>query len=218
MEQAKTITAIDKRYSALAGSTCCLSCGKAIDLAEPMPGESFVDLGSGRGTEVIRLAQKVGPDGFAYGIDVSEGMIDGSRSLAERLGIANAEFVRAELGSLPIQTGSIDCVISNCTINHASDKLAVWREIGRVLKKGGRFVVSDIYSIAPVPPEFANDPAAIAECWAGAVTKPEYLTQILQAGLSISKIAEESAPYKKGQIEVSSFSVIGYKAGCCCSV
>ena len=87
-----------------------------------------------------------------------------------------------ELEQLQVEDGVATLVISNCTINHAMDKRAVWSEIKRVLKKGGRFVVSDIYSLEPVPAKFANDPVAVAECWAGAITKEEYLSILSETG------------------------------------
>jgi arsenite methyltransferase len=212
-----SLVEINKRYSDLATSDCCLSCGGALDYSEPQKGEICLDLGSGRGTDVLRLAEAVGPDGFVYGVDISEGMIEKSVSTAQRLGITNVKFLKNELDAIDIPFGTIDLVISNCTINHASDKQAVWNEVFRVLKKGGRFVISDIYANETVPEEFRNDPIAIAECWAGAVTKEEYLRQLEIAGLTAVKLLEESAPYEKGKIKVSSITITGNKpAGCCC--
>ncbi|MCK5467049.1 MAG: methyltransferase domain-containing protein, partial [Cyclobacteriaceae bacterium] len=106
-------------------------------------------------------------------------------------------------------------VISNCTINHSDDKYRVWSEIERILKKSGRFVVSDIYSIGEVPDEYRNDPQAVAECWAGATTKQEYLDTLVKVGFKDIEIIEESAPYEKGKIEVVSFTIAGKKK--CCS-
>ena len=92
----------------------------------------------------------------------------------------------------------------------------MWREIARVLKKGGRFAVSDIYAVEPVPEAYRSDPAAIAECWAGAVTRDEYLGHIRQTGITEVRVVEESEPYEKGQARVVSFTVTGRKAvGCC---
>jgi len=205
--------AISVRYSALADSACCLSCGGAAGHAEPKAGEVCVDLGSGRGTDALRLAGQVGPQGMVYGIDLSEGMLDKARRTAERLGIANARFLRAELEELPLANGSADLVISNCTINHAADKLRVWEGIHRVLKPGGRFVVSDIYSLEPVPAQYREDPQAVAECWAGAVTREEYFRQLEQAGFPEVRVLEESQPYDKGPIRVASLTVAGFKPG-----
>ena len=140
------VQAIDARYSALSSGSCCLSCGGAIDHAKPRPGEICLDLGSGRGQDVLRLAEAVGPDGFAYGLDVAAGMLDTARRTAAKLGVANVAFLQSELERIPLPDKSVDLVISNCTINHAADKPAVWAEIHRVLKNGGRFVVSDIYA------------------------------------------------------------------------
>jgi ubiquinone/menaquinone biosynthesis C-methylase UbiE len=102
-------------------------------------------------------------------------------------------------------------VISNCTINHAADKQAVWNEVFRILKKGGRFVISDIYSSEQIPEEYKNDPVAIAECWAGSVTRYEYLEQLRVAGFSAIRIIEESDPYEKGKVMVSSWTIAGEK-------
>lgn len=219
MNENKVLDAVTTRYNSLAESTCCLSCGGASGKAGVRPGEICVDLGSGRGTDTLRMAEETGPDGFAYGIDVTPGMIETARRTAERLGVANAAFIHSELTTLPLASSSVDCVVSNCTLNHVSDKNAVWREIHRVLKPGGRFVVSDIYATAQVPDEFADDPAKVAECWAGAQTKDVYLSTVLGAGLMSLEIIEESEPYGKGEIEVASFTLTGKKpaaGGCCC--
>jgi arsenite methyltransferase len=204
-------TEINKRYSDLAESTCCLSCGGALDHCEAKTNEVCVDLGSGRGTDVLRLAENVGKDGFVYGIDISDGMILKARSTASRLGITNVKFIHSSLEKIKLPDSIADLVISNCTINHASDKQVVWNEVYRILKDGGRFVVSDIYSTEPIPEEYRNDPVAIAECWAGSVTREEYLQQLRNAGFNSIHIIEESAPYPKGQAMVSSWTLTGTK-------
>jgi arsenite methyltransferase len=206
-----SLVEINKRYSELAKSDCCLSCGGAINYAEAQTNEWCVDLGSGRGTDVMRLAETVGKNGMVYGVDISEGMIEKASGTAERLGITNARFIQSDLEKILLDDDIADLVISNCTINHATDKQAVWNEIYRILKKGGRFVISDIYSTSPVPEEYKNDPVAIAECWAGSVTRDEYLKQLETAGFSTVTIIEESAPYEKGKISVSSWTLSGKK-------
>jgi ubiquinone/menaquinone biosynthesis C-methylase UbiE len=202
---------IDKRYSVLAESTCCLSCGGAINYSGASEGDICVDLGSGRGTDVMRLAEKIGNNGFVYGIDVSAGMLQKARNTAERLGITNAEFINSPLEKINLDDGIADLVISNCTINHSSDKQTTWNEVFRILKKGGRFVVSDIYSVNPVPDDYRNDPVAVSECWAGSVTREEYLGQLQKAGFNSIKVIEESKPYEKGKILVSSWTIAGLK-------
>ena len=206
---------IQIRYSELAEDTCCLSCGSAIDYSKAKPGEVCVDLGSGRGTDVLRLAEEVGEDGFAFGIDVSDGMLKKAEKNAAKLGVTNVKFIKSKLEDIKIQSDTANLVISNCTINHSDDKYRVWSEIERILKKSGRFVVSDIYSIGGVPDEYRNDPQAVAECWAGATTKQEYLDTLVKVGFKDIEIIEESAPYEKGKIEVVSFTIAGKKK--CCS-
>jgi arsenite methyltransferase len=205
------VNEIDKRYSALAESSCCLSCGGAINYSAPFPGEICVDLGSGRGTDVLRLAEEVGKKGFAFGIDVSEGMLSKARRNAEKLGVENVRFIKSELENLPLEDNSVNLVISNCTINHANDKQAVWSEVFRLLKKGGRFVVSDIFSLQDVPEIYRNDPEAVAECWAGAIRKDLYFRILSECGFTKVEILEESLPYPKGKIEVASFTIAGFK-------
>lgn len=202
---------INRRYSELADSSCCLSCGGAINYSGAKTGEVCVDLGSGRGTDVIRLSETVGKEGFVYGIDISDGMIRKASNTASQLGISNVEFVQSPLEKINLRDNIADLVISNCTINHAADKQLVWNEVFRILRGGGRFVVSDIYAIEPVPEEYRNDPVAISECWAGSVTRNEYLEQLSNAGFIKIKIIEESAPYEKGKTRVSSWTVAGEK-------
>lgn len=206
---------IQIHYSVLAeDDNCCLSCGGAINYSKALPGEVCVDLGSGRGTDVIRLAQEVGEKGFAYGIDVSDGMLQKAKKTASKLGVNNVEFIKSELEDIHLPSVSVDLIISNCTINHASDKFKVWSEMERILKKGGRFVVSDIYSIGEVPEVYRKDPQAVAECWAGATTRQKYLDTLTRVGFKDIEIIEESHPYKKGKIEVVSFTIAGKKKCC----
>jgi len=209
-----SLTEINKRYSELADTSCCLSCGGAINHSDPRKGEICVDLGSGRGTDVLRLADIVGEEGFVYGIDISDGMLRKANSNADKLGIANVRFIQSSLEKINLDNNTADLVISNCTINHSDDKQAVWNEIYRILKKSGRFVVSDIYSSEKVPDEYRNDPVAVSECWAGSVTHDEYLKHLEMAGFEKITIIEESEPYKKGKIMVSSWTISGRKPGC----
>jgi len=203
--------AINARYTQLSETSCCLSCGGAINHAKPQAGEVCVDLGSGRGNDVIRLAEEVGTSGYVYGIDISEGMIAKAKANLDKFEVENAKILHAELEMLPLDDNTVNLVISNCTINHASNKQAVWKEIYRILKPDGRFVVSDIYATSAIADEYRNDPVAIAECWAGAVTKEEYLTMLESAGFKNLQVYEESAPYEKGKAEVASWTIEGKK-------
>lgn len=203
--------AINERYTQLSETSCCLSCGGAINHAKPQTGEVCVDLGSGRGNDVIRLAEDVGETGYVYGIDISEGMVAKAKANLDKFDVENAKILQAELEKLPLEDNSVNLVISNCTINHATDKQAVWNEIFRILKPDGRFVVSDIYATSHIADEYRNDPTAVAECWAGSVTKDEYLTALEKAGFKNLIIYEESAPYEKGKAEVASWTISGKK-------
>ena len=216
MPEIKTESAINIRYTELAETSCCLSCGGAVNHAKAAEGETCVDLGSGRGTDAIRMAETVGDNGMVYGLDLSDGMLKTAEKTASRLGVENIKFIKTDLEDMPIEDNIVDLVISNCVINHAENKQNVWNEVHRILKAGGRFVVSDIYSSAPVPEEYKTDPEAVAECWAGSVTREEYLKQLETAGFTSVEILEESDPYPKGQIEVSSWTILGYKAERCC--
>ncbi|NVO03554.1 MAG: methyltransferase domain-containing protein [Bacteroidetes bacterium] len=209
------IQEINSRYSELSNSDCCLSCGSAIDHSKAQAGEKCVDLGSGRGNDVLRLAEMVGETGFVYGIDFADGMLEKARKNAAKFNVKNVSFIKSELEDIDIPSGSIDLVISNCTINHAKDKRKVWKEIFRILNPNGRFVVSDIYSMEEVPAEYKNDPVAISECWAGAVTRREYLETVIGTGFKGCDIIEESNPYEKGKIKVSSLTIIGSKKSTC---
>ncbi len=213
----QTTKAIEDRYGELAESTCCLSCGSAVARCDAIRGQVCVDLGSGRGTDVLRLAEAVGQEGHAYGIDVTDAMLDKARKTARRLGVTNATFLHGNLDELPLPDETADWVLSNCVLNHAPDKSAVWREIARVLKPGGRFVVSDIYAVEAIPAEYRDNPEYIAECWAGAVSKDEYLRHIQSAGMKDVALLEESAPYGKGKARVVSFTVSGKKMERCCA-
>lgn len=210
---------INLRYSQLATTECCLSCGGALNFSRIKPGEICVDLGSGRGTDVLRMAEQTGKDGFVYGIDISDGMLVTARENALKFGVANVKFLQSDLENLDLPNETADLVVSNCTINHAADKHAVWSEIFRILKKGGRFVVSDIYSISLVPDEYRNDPVAVSECWAGSVTREEYLKTLKVSGFKSITVLEESIPYLKGKVEVSSFTLAGERSltNACCS-
>lgn len=208
---------INNRYTLLAEDTCCLSCGGAVDKSQAKTGEICIDLGSGRGTDVLRLAEEVGEKGFTYGIDVTDGMIQKAEATARKMGVENVKFIKSDLEKIDLPDETAHLIISNCTLNHVANKTAVWKEIFRLLKFGGRVVISDIYSSEPVPAEYANDPAAVAECWAGAITKEDYLKIISATGFDNLKILEESKPYPKGKIEVSSFTITATKEDyrCC---
>lgn len=176
-----------------------LSCGNPTATAKLRPGEVVVDLGSGGGLDVFLAARRVGPTGKAIGIDMTPSMIElARRNAAVAKGedggpLANVEFHLATIDELPLAAGAVDCVISNCVINLAPDKPAVFREIARVLRPGGRLAVSDIALKRPLPAEIAGDLMAYIGCIAGAIPIEDYREQLLAAGFAHVEVVDGGA-------------------------
>ena len=188
-----------------------LSCGNPTATANLREGETVVDLGSGGGLDVFLSAAKVGPTGKAIGIDMTPEMIELARRNAERReggAPANVEFHLATIDALPLPDASVDCVISNCVINLAPDKRAVFREIARVLRPGGRLAVSDIALKRPLPPEIGNDLMAYVGCVAGAISTEDYRQGLLEAGFAEVAIVESGS-------DLNAYSQIEGQSGCC---
>jgi SAM-dependent methyltransferase len=185
-----------------------LSCGNPTALANLRPGEVVVDLGSGGGLDVFLAARKVGPSGRAIGIDMTDDMIDLARKNAQQSGLANVEFHKAAIDRLPLPACSVDCVISNCVINLAPDKPAVFREIARVLKPGGRVAVSDIALKKPLPPELGNDLLAYVGCIAGAVLIADYRKGLMEAGFAHVEVIDSGA-------DLNAYAQVENQSACC---
>jgi arsenite methyltransferase len=189
-----------------------LSCGNPIAAASLKPGEVVVDLGSGGGLDVFLAAQKVGPTGRAIGIDMTKEMIELARQNAIKAGngkpLANVEFHLATIDDLPLPANSVDCIISNCVINLTADKHAVFREMARVLKPGGRLAISDIALKKPLPPEVGQDILAYVGCVAGAIPIAEYKQGLIKSGLSAVDIIDTGA-------DLNVYSKIEGQAVCC---
>jgi len=167
-----------------------LSCGNPTAYAHLRPGEVVVDLGCGGGLDIFLAAPMVGPEGRAIGIDMTPEMIERARRNAEKGGYSNVEFHLAKIDNLPLQDSSVDCVISNCVINLAPDKLAVFREIARVLKPGGRLAVSDIALKKELPVEVSSDLLAYVGCVAGAILIDDYKRGLIEAGFTHAEIID----------------------------
>jgi SAM-dependent methyltransferase len=167
-----------------------LSCGNPTATANLRPGEVVVDLGSGGGLDVFLAARKVGPAGRAIGVDMTPEMLERARNNAWRQGLTNVEFLESTIDKIPLPDASVDCVISNCVINLAPDKPAVFREIARVLKPGGRVAVSDIALKQPLPPELADDLMAYIGCIAGAVLIEDYVADLKAAGFAAVEVID----------------------------
>src|SRR5688500_51249 len=163
-----------------------LSCGNPTAMASLRPGEVVVDFGSGGGLDVFLAAKKVGPHGRAIGIDMTPEMIE--RARRNSAGIDNVEFHLSTIDRIPLPDASADVIISNCVINLAEDKTAVFREMFRVLKPGGRVAVSDIALTSALPPELAESVAAHTGCIAGALEVEEYERLLKAAGFSAVQV------------------------------
>lgn len=183
----------DELSSIPAAANMGLSCGNPTAMASLRPGETVVDLGSGGGLDVFLAAQRVGPTGHAIGIDMTSQMIDLARRNAQQSGVSNVAFHQATIDRLPLPDASVDCVISNCVINLAPDKPAVFREIARVLKPGGRLAVSDIALKKQLPSELAGDVMAYVGCIAGAIEIDTYRRQLTEAGFSGVQVIDSGA-------------------------
>src|SRR5687768_9019881 len=183
----------DELQSIPANANMGLSCGNPTALASLKPGEVVVDLGSGGGLDVFLAARKVGPAGRAIGIDMTPEMVELARRNAARGGLGNVEFHLAAIDNLPLPDASADVVISNCVINLAPDKPAVFREIVRVLRPGGRLAVSDIALKHSLPVEIARDVMAYVGCIAGALLIDEYRRLLTEAGFSNVAVVDAGA-------------------------
>jgi ubiquinone/menaquinone biosynthesis C-methylase UbiE len=189
-----------------------LSCGNPTATAKLRPGEVVVDLGCGGGLDVFLAAAKVGPSGKAIGIDMTSEMLDLARQNAAKGGngepITNVEFHQAMIDKLPLPDASVDCVISNCVINLAPDKPAVFREIARVLKPGGRLAVSDIALKKPLPDEIGQDLMAYVGCVAGAIMIEDYRRQLHEAGFAAVQVVDTGS-------DLNAYAKVENQSGCC---
>ena len=159
-----------------------LGCGNPTALAELKPGETVLDLGSGGGIDVLLSARRVGPTGFAYGLDMTDEMLALAEQNKAAAGAENVQFLKGHIEEIPLPDASVDVVISNCVINLAADKGQVLREAYRVLKPGGRFAVSDVVAQGALPDDLRRDMEAWVGCVAGALEEQEYRRLLTDAG------------------------------------
>jgi ubiquinone/menaquinone biosynthesis C-methylase UbiE len=177
-------------------------CGNPVLLAELHPGEVVLDLGSGGGIDVLLSARRVGPTGKAYGLDMTDEMLELARQNQGKAGIANAEFLKGEMEDIPLPDNSVDVIISNCVVNLSPDKDKVLREAFRVLKPGGRVAISDLVTVGELPEAVRQNLYAWASCVAGALDEKEYVQKLTAAG------------FQNAEVEVHrSFTVDGAEEG-----
>jgi arsenite methyltransferase len=177
-----------------------LGCGNPTALADLHPGETVLDLGSGAGLDVLLSARRVSPGGHAYGIDMTDEMLAMANQNRAQAGIDNATFLKGTIDAIPLPPASVDVVISNCVINLAADKSAVLREAFRVLKPGGRFAVSDMVELEPLPAAVKTAIDAWAGCVAGTIPVDDYTETLRDAGFTKIdvEVTNEFAPGEAG--------------------
>ncbi len=198
----------DELTSIPAGANMGLSCGNPTATAYLRPGEVVVDLGSGGGLDVFLAAKMVGPEGRAIGIDMTTAMIERARENAHKGSYTNVEFFQSTIDQIPLPDASVDCVISNCVVNLAPDKPAVFREIARVLKPGGRVAISDIALKHDLPETVAQSMAAYVGCIAGAILIEDYRAGLLAAGFQHVEIVDSGA-------DLNAYAKVENQAACC---
>jgi ubiquinone/menaquinone biosynthesis C-methylase UbiE len=179
-----------------ATGSCCgpsaspLGCGNPIAVADLHAGETVLDLGSGDGTEVLLSAGRVGPTGTAYGLDMTDEMLELARANQARAGASNVEFLKGSIEEIPLPDESVDVIISNCVINLSGDKAAVFREASRVLRPGGRLAVTDVVADADMDEATRADLDAWTGCIAGALTQADLRDHLATAGFAEVEVRE----------------------------
>jgi arsenite methyltransferase len=173
------------------GADLGLGCGAPVEHLELQPGETVLDLGSGGGIDVFLAARIVGPTGRAIGVDMTPAMLERARQNARKTGYANVEFREGRLERLPVEDETVDAVTSNCVINLVPDKMAVFAEIARVLKPGGRMVISDVVLDGRLPEAIEKDVLAYVGCIAGAAPRELYFGQLRAAGLGAVEVLRD---------------------------
>jgi len=181
----------EQRAAVPEGSNLGLGCGNPLAYSPPRPGETVLDLGSGAGIDCFLAAREVGPEGHVIGVDMTPAMIERARANAAKGGYANVEFRLGEIEHLPVADAAVDLVISNCVINLSPDKPQVFREAQRVLKSGGRLLVSDLVLTRPLSPEAQENVGLYVGCVAGASLREDTLRMMRDAGFADVEVVGE---------------------------
>jgi SAM-dependent methyltransferase len=238
MKKSEIKKEVKKRYGQFAerGSSCCpdysccdigysieeikdlpsdiskfsLGCGNPVALADIRKGETVLDIGSGGGLDVFLASKRVGPEGKVIGLDMTEQMVEKARKNAIKGNYNNVEFKLGEIEDIPVKDNSIDLIMSNCVINLVPDKEKAYREIYRILKPGGRFVISDLVTEKELDESIINNPEKLVACVGGALTEKGYISVIKKAGFKNVKILKKSPMVVSG-VKVLSETIRGEK-------
>jgi len=190
-------------------------CGNPTGLADIQPGETVLDLGSGGGIDALLTSQRVGPEGFVIGVDMTPAMIEKAQANAAKAGATNVEFRLGEIERLPVDDNSVDLIISNCVINLSPDKDAVFAEAFRTLKPGGRLMVSDIVTVGPMDEKVRHSAEAWAGCIAGALDRDDYLVRLKHAGFGQAEVVSQSVRLNGFPLVSANIRAVKPSAGCC---
>ena len=182
------------------GANLGLGCGNPQAMADLRPGEVVLDLGAGAGFDCFIAARQVGPAGRVIGVDMTPEMVAKARANARQVELANVEFRLGEIEHLPVADASVDVILSNCVVNLAPDKAAVYREAHRVLRPGGRLAISDVVALAPLPQDLRDDLALWAGCAAGALAVDELEAILARAGFG--QVRVEADPASRAMINL----------------
>lgn len=213
IDQSKSIGYSEEELKEVPDANLGLGCGNPTALAELNPGNIVLDLGSGAGFDCFLAAQRVGYSGKVIGVDMTQAMIEKAQTNALKYGYSNVEFRLGDIEALPVESNSVDVIISNCVINLAPDKEKVFRESFRVLKPGGKMYISDMVLLEELPEDLKNDEDLLVSCLAGALLKEDYLRLIKKAGFSFEILNEDLEISKKqhGELPAESLKLKAWK-------
>lgn len=206
---AKSIGYSAQEIKAVPGANLGLGCGNPVAMGKIKEGDTVLDLGSGAGLDSFLAARRVGKSGKVIGVDMTREMVGRARASAKKYGYKNVEFRLGDIEKLPVDSGSVDVIISNCVINLAPDKAKVFREAKRVLRPGGRMYVSDIVLLQKLSPAQRADEELVAGCVGGALLKKDYLKIVREAGFKVKILSEDREISKRqyGGIALESFKI-----------
>jgi len=198
----------DEMNQVPSGSNLGLGCGNPVAISALKRGDVVLDLGSGAGFDAFIAARKIGKTGRVIGVDFTDEMLEKARESAKKSGFSNVEFIKGDIENLPVKDSEVDVVISNCVINLAPDKERVFKETYRVLKSGGRLMISDVVLTKPLPEKLKNDNELLSGCVAGAILKNDYLDLLKKVGFTNIEIHKEAPGFLKGFTVSITFSAV----------